>query len=96
MGRNNVFFTPNHGTHMSTKSFLTLLRTALMECCGLSETQAAMFGNHGARIGALDELRKCGVPEELRQQIGDWMSHEVALSYLQLNPCAQFDVLSQM
>ena len=81
---------------MSAASFLTLLRKALVECCGLTTAQASMYGKHGGRVGALEELRRCGAPAELRQQVGDWMSRTVALSYLQLNPGAQFDVLAQM
>ena len=81
---------------MSPDTLRTLLRRALMECCGLSWEQAKEFGTHSPRIGAMEELRKCGVPAELRQQLGDWMSQQVALSYLQLNPTAQFDVLQHL
>ena len=95
-GRNNITFSPNHASAMSSATFLTLLRKALVECCGLTPSQAAMYGKHGGRVGGLEELRRCGAPEELRQQVGDWMSREVALSYLQLNPGAQFDVLARI
>ena len=97
-GRHGVFFKPNASpkSQMSTSSFRTLLRLSLVECCGLSWAQAKMFGTHSPRIGAMEELRKCGVPAELRQQLGAWMSQTVALSYLQLNPAAQFDVLNSI
>ena len=97
-GRHGVYFTPNASpkSQMSTSSFRTLLRLSLVQCCGLSWPQARMFGTHSPRIGAMEELRKCGVPAELRQQLGAWMSQAVALSYLQLNPAAQFDVLNSI
>ena len=94
-GRHGVSFAPNTNpkSRMSTSSFRYLLRFALVQCCGLSWANAKMFGTHSPRSGSLEELRKCGVPAELRQQLGAWMSQAVALSYLQLNPGAQFDVL---
>ena len=97
-GRKGVYFIPNNSakSRMSTSSFRTLLRLALVECCGLSADQAKLFGTHGPRLGSMEELRKCGVPAELRQQLGAWMSQSVALSYLQLNPSAQFDVLDSI
>ena len=90
-----IRFVPNTNpnSRMSTDTLRSLLRRALVECCGLTHEQAAEFGTHSPRIGAMEELRKCGVPAELRQQLGDWMSERVALSYLQLNPLAQFDIL---
>lgn len=90
-----IYFVPNTNpdSRMSTNTLRSLLRRALMECCGLTREQAAEFGTHSPRIGAIEELRKCGVPAELRQQLGDWMSERVALTYLQLNPLAQFDIL---
>ena len=93
-----ISFVPNtdKNSRMSPDTLRTLLRRALMECCGLSWEQAKEFGTHSPRIGAMEELRKCGVPAELRQQLGDWMSQQVALSYLQLNPTAQFDVLQHL
>ena len=97
-GRHGVHFVPNTSSksRMSTSSFRTLLRLALVECCALSHAQAKLFGTHSPRLGAMEELRKCGVPAELRQQLGAWMSQAVALSYLQLNPAAQFDVLDSI
>lgn len=83
-------------SQMSTATFRALTRTALVECCNLTRQQAAKFGTHSFRIGSIEELRKCGVPSELRQQLGGWMSHEVALSYMQLEHGAQFDILEQM
>ena len=89
-------FKPNRtpDSRMSTRSLRFLIRQALVDCCGLSAQQAAAFGTHSPRIGTVEELRKCGVPSELRQQLGAWMSRTVALSYMQLNPSAQFDILN--
>ena len=88
-------FVPNTGMNskMSTSSFRSMVRLALVDCCGLTWEQAMMFGTHSPRIGTTEELRRCGVSSEMRQQLGAWMTQSVALSYLQLNPSAQFDLL---
>ena len=93
-----ISFAPNtdRSSRMSTKSFRFLLRVALVECCGLSERQSRYYGTHSPRIGTVEELRKCGVSSEMRQQLGAWMSKSVALSYMQLSPSAQFDILRTM
>ena len=90
-----VSFAPNgaHDSRMSTRSFRGLIRQALLDCCGLSQMQARLFGTHSPRIGTVEELRRCGVPAELRKQLGAWMSRSVALSHMQLNPSAQVDIL---
>ena len=97
-GKVNISWAPNtsRDSQMFTASFRTLLRQALVECCNLTEAQAAQFGTHSPRIGSVEELRKCGVSAELRRQLGGWMSQAVALSYMQLDPKAQFDVLEQL
>ena len=92
-GRSNIWFEPNPEVPMSTSAFRELFRRALRECCGLTEKQAMEFGTHSPRIGALEALRQAGVPAELRQQLGGWMSETVALTYLQLNPGAQFEIV---
>lgn len=48
--------------HMSVQSFRSLIRLALVECCHLSAEQAAEFGTHSLRIGAMELLRSKGVP----------------------------------
>ena len=97
-GRGAVSFNPSKepDSMMSTVSLRFLMRKALVECCGLTQDQANRFGTHSPRVGAIEELRRCGAPAELRQQMGSWMSHEVALTYLQLHPKAQFDILQAM
>ena len=81
---------------MSTESFRALIRIALCECCGLSQEQAAQYGTHSLKIGAVELLRSRGVGQELRQQLGGWMSSAAALRYLQLTPSVQFDVLKSL
>ena len=91
-----IHFVPKteYDSQMSAKTLRSLIRRALVECCGLTPTQSDRYGTHSPRNGTVEELRKCGVPSELRQQLGHWMSKQVALSYMQLNPAAQFDILS--
>ena len=84
------------GARMSTNSYRDLLRDALQECCGLNRVHAHLPGTHSPRIAAMEYLRARGVPEELRRQMGDWMSEQVALSYLQMAPSAQFDILDSI
>ena len=51
-----------------------------------------MFGTHSIKNGATEALRANGADSETRRQLGDWMSPQVALSYLQLSPGAQFSL----
>jgi len=78
---------------MSVNVLRTLLRQALVECCGLTDVQAKEFGTHCIRVGAIEILRQRGVPADLRQQLGGWMSAASALGYLQLPVNAQFNLL---
>ena len=81
---------------MSANTFRSLFRLALTECCNLSITQAGQFGTHSFRLAAMELMRKRGVPAELRQQMGDWMSERVALRYLQLDTGAQFNIIEHI
>ena len=61
-------------SRISTDTFRLLFRLALTECCSLSKAQAYKFGTHSFRLAAMELMRQRGVPAELRQQMGDWMS----------------------
>ena len=87
-------YDPNR--RISVNTFRSQTRRALRECCGLSQADAKEFGTHSYRIGAIELLRVRGVPCELRQQLGGWMSRTAALGYLQLNPGAQFGLLQSL
>ena len=82
--------------HMDVNSLRKLIRQAVTECCDVPPHVAAEYGTHSPRLGAVELLRKHNVPAELRQQMGQWMSREVALRYLQLPASEQFDVLHSM
>ena len=86
----------SHDKPMSVQSFRKLIRLALVECCGLTPQQAAEFGTHSLRIGAMEIFRSKGVPAELRQQLGGWLSAVSALGYLQLPVSAQFNILGRI
>ena len=96
--RHNQVFVPSPFVRnpMHVDTLRLLLRQALVECCGLTAQQAAMFGTHSIKNGATEALRASGVDSETRRQLGDWMSPEVALSYLQLTPGAQFSLLQSI
>ena len=85
---------PNAKIHVD--SFRKLLRQSIVECCGVSPAVAKEYGTHSPRLGAIQMLRRHGVPAELRQQMGQWMSQKVALRYLQLTPGEQFDILQTL
>ena len=72
------------------------MRQALVDCCQLSREQAAQYITHSFRVGAVRFLRRRGVPAEVRQQLGGWMSADAALDYLQLPVAAQFNVLGEI
>ena len=57
---------PNPRNRMSTKSLLGLMRSALVEVCGLSVTQAAKFTMHSLRVGGINYLRQAGVEIGMR------------------------------
>ena len=61
-----------------------------MEFCDINIKLVEEFGT---KIGSIEYLGSKGVPEELRRQLGGWMSETVALTYLQLNPNAQFEII---
>ena len=83
-------------SHMSVDSFRIILRQSLVECCNLSTQQAKQYGTHSLRVGAMELLRSKGVPAEIRQQLGGWMSATSALGYLQLPVTAQFSILRRI
>ena len=87
---------PSVRNPMHVNTLRLLLRQALVECCGLTQPQADMFGTHSIKNGAIEALRASGVDSETRRQLGDWMSPQVALSYLQLTPGAQFSLLQSI
>ena len=95
-GRRVYVTAPNPVTAMSVDSLRLLLRQALTECCSLRPDQAAHYGTHSMRIGAVEYLRSVGVPAEVRQQLGGWMSASSALGYLQLPVSAQFNILNNI
>jgi hypothetical protein len=81
---------------MSVTAFRKFIRLALVECCELSPDQAKQFGTHSLRIGAVELLRHKGVPANIRQQLGGWMSASSAIGYLQLPVGAQFNLLRRV
>ena len=81
---------------MSVDSFRKIIRQALVECCNLSAEQAAQYGTHSLRVGAIELLRSKGVPAETRQQLGGWISATSAIGYLQLPVTAQFNILRKI
>ena len=45
---------------MHVDTLRTLLRKAITQCCGLNKSQAAMFGTHSIKNGAIEALRANG------------------------------------
>ena len=81
---------------MNVDDFREWIRKAYMECCGIDLSIAKEIGTHSIKIGSIEFLRAKGVPEELRRQLGGWMSKEVALHYLQLSSASKLDVLDSI
>ena len=93
-GGKRIYTVPlNPRAGIKVDSYRTLLRQCIAESCEIPVESADKYGTHSPRLGAVELLRKHGVPAELRQQMGQWMSQQVALSYLQLSPGEQLDVL---
>ena len=57
-----VNWVPNTSSGISTSSFLSLLRRALQQICGLTHEQAAKFTLHSLRVGGMNYLHRMGVP----------------------------------
>ena len=81
---------------MDVDSLRDWVRTACVECCGIDPMLAKELGTHSIKIGSIEYLRSKGVPEELRRQLGGWMSKKVALHYLQLTPASKLNILDKI
>lgn len=87
-------FAMNPKRHMSTESFVKLVRIALMECCGLSSDQASKFRNHSLRVGGLNYCRSVlGLGPEERQLLGGWASRSSSLQYIRRSPAEMLKIL---
>ena len=82
-----------HATNrMSNSSFISALRKALVEVCGLSVEQAKLFAGHSLRVGGSNYMRKLGVEDEVHRLVGDWASLVSSTGYYSLSSCEQFAV----
>ena len=87
---------PHPRNAMSTSSFITLMRQALCEVCGLSPAQAAVFSFHSLRVGGINYYRHLGVSIGMRAQIAVHKSLRTSRRYLRLLPFEQFHELATM
>ena len=87
---------PHTTNALSSSSFLTLIRMALREVCGLSTAQANNFTVHSLRVGGINYLKAIGVSIGMRAKIAAHKSLRTSRRYLRLLPAEQFEELDSM
>jgi hypothetical protein len=79
-GRQMLRFAPSPDYN----AFLGALRHALESCCGMSKQQAKAYGTQSLRSGGDTHLWRCGIPAEIRRELGRWATPSVEYGYLRL------------
>ena len=87
---------PNPSSPISHRSATSLLRMALREVCGLSESQAEGYSIHGLRVGGLNYYRRIGVTTSLLADLASHASIHTTRRYLRLLPTEQLQMLDSM
>ena len=73
------------------------MRKALMEVCGASAAEVALYAGHSMRVGGSNHLRR--LPDfdpEVHRQLGGWASLACARSYMSLPADEQFKVTRKL
>ena len=91
-----VRWAPHHSNRMSQASFVTLMRHALVQVCGMSERSARRFTIHSVRVGGINYYKRIGVPIGMRAIIASHKSLVTSRKYLRLLPAERLDELSTM
>ena len=86
------FGAPKAHNHMSTSSFVTLMKKALHELCGVEEEELRLYGGHSLRVGGSNFMRWLGVSEDVHKAMGGWAQLISAKEYMQRTPAEQFQM----
>lgn len=86
----NAFGFPNVTNHMSTSSFVGLLKQALRLVCGVDPEELRLYGGHSLRVGGSNFMRWLGIHEDVHKALGGWAHLVSAKEYMQRSPAEQF------
>ena len=87
---------PHRSNRLSQSSFVTLMRSALVQVCGLSQNTASRFTIHSVRVGGINYYKRIGVPIGMRAKIASHKSLVTSRKYLRLLPVERLSELSDM
>lgn len=86
----SVFGLPKELNHMSTASFVRLMKRALVEVCHVGDEEVKLYGGHSLRVGGSNFMRWLGIDENVHRSLGGWAVLSSAKEYMQLAPAEQF------
>lgn len=87
-----VFGAPKRENHMSTASFVRLMKLALEEVCTVGEDELRLYGGHSLRVGGSNFMRWLGISEDVHRALGGWAQLVSAKQYMQRSPAEQFEL----
>ena len=92
----SMFGLPKDRNHMSTASFVQLMKRALTEACHVSDEEVRLYGGHSLRVGGSNYMRWLGIHEDVHRSLGGWAVLSSAKEYMQLAPTEQFRVTKSL
>ena len=94
--RGRVCWVPHQTNKLSQSSFVTLMRMALVEVCGISQRSAHRFTIHSVRVGGINYYKRIGIPIGIRAIIASHKSLVTSRQYLRLLPVERLHELGNM
>ena len=86
----SAFALPKSDNHISTSSFVALMKRALRSVCNIGEDEIKLYGGHSLRVGGSNFMRWLGVSDDLHKAMGGWAVLASAREYMQRAPHEQF------
>ena len=80
---------------MSSDAAVRMLRTTLVEVCGMTKEQAKLYAGHSLRVGGSNFIRRKGIDDEVHRLLGGWASLTSSRGYFQLLDEEQWDLAEQ-
>ena len=94
--KGRLAWVPHHSNRLSQGSFVTLMRQALMQVCGMSEANAKRFTLHSLRVGGINYYKRIGVPIRNRAAMASHKSIETSRGYLRMLPSEQIREIARV
>ena len=86
----STFALPRSDNHISTSSFVALMKKALHYVCNIGDDELRLYGGHSLRVGGSNFMRWLGVSDDLHKAMGGWAVLSSAREYMQRSPHEQF------